>query len=118
MAHLADARLSFFQKATLLPAAGFPGAFVKPGIIKLNSIRNRFGHNLEARIEEHELEAINVVLAISNLDVEFLNSIDRLEAFTTLACTWLLVSPPHIEEIFTRAFADVQLDILGRNESD
>lgn len=43
---LADAKLSFFQKVQLLPSEGHAIAFVKPGIAKLNSVRNKFGHTL------------------------------------------------------------------------
>ena len=44
-----DVRLSFFQKARLLPSERTAAAFVKPGILKLNTIRNRFGHELASR---------------------------------------------------------------------
>ncbi len=42
IADLEGARLSFFQKAKLLPDTAAPAAFVKPGVLQLNSIRNRF----------------------------------------------------------------------------
>lgn len=39
---LSEVKLSFYQKAKLLPSKESAAAFVKPGILKLNSIRNQF----------------------------------------------------------------------------
>ena len=69
--HIDEARLTFIQKARLLPAAGSAASFVKPGIIKLNTIRNRFGHDLGAEIDEHELGPINEVLDVARRGTEF-----------------------------------------------
>ena len=47
---LESVKLTFFQKAKLLPDSAAPSAFIKPGVLELNSIRNRLGHNLNAGI--------------------------------------------------------------------
>ena len=45
-----EVRLTFLQKAKLLPNSESSAAFVKPGIVQLNAIRNKFGHRLNAAI--------------------------------------------------------------------
>nr|WP_100548124.1 MULTISPECIES: hypothetical protein [unclassified Pseudomonas] len=108
--HLEDARLTFAQKARLLPTAGSAASFVKPGILRLNAIRNRFGHNLRADVHPGELGAINEVLEVARRGVEFPGAVERIEAFTTVACTWLVVPPAHLEQVFADAFAQVEVD--------
>ncbi len=95
--NIEDARLTFSQKAKLLPNAGSAVSFVKPGILKLNAIRNRFGHRLEAHVEVAELGPINEVLKVARPGVDFVSGIERIEAFTTVACTWLLVNKVQIQ---------------------
>lgn len=50
-------------------------------------------------------------LDLINLDdarLSFLtNPVVVIEEFTTLACTWLIVSPPHLEKSFARAFRNI-----------
>ena len=58
-------RLSFAQKTALLPNSATAAAFVKPGILQLNKIRNRFGHSLGAELSVQDLGAIRTVLDIA-----------------------------------------------------
>lgn len=102
---LADAKLTFFQKATLLPDRGAAAAFVKPGILKLNSIRNQFGHTLRPILRTRDLGPIAEALRVARQGVEFNEPIDSIEAFTTVACTFLIVPPPKLQAIFAAAFA-------------
>jgi hypothetical protein len=102
-------RLTFSQKTKLLPTAASAVAFVKPGIQRLNAIRNRFGHNLNANIEMHELGAINEIVDVVRSEVQFSNPVEKIEAFTTIACTWLIVTPPELQELFVQAFANVRV---------
>jgi hypothetical protein len=104
-----DVRLSFAQKTKLLPAAANAVAFVKPGIQKLNTIRNRFGHNLNAIVEMHELGAINDIVGLIRPTAQFNCSADKIEAFTTIACTWLIITPPELQELFMQAFSDIRV---------
>lgn len=107
--HLDDARLTFVQKAKLLPTAGTAASFVKPGILRLNAIRNRFGHDLRADVQPGELGAINEVLEVAHRGVEFPGAVERIEAFTTVACTWLVVPPTHLERLFADAFSQIEV---------
>jgi hypothetical protein len=50
-----SAKLGFFNKAMLLPNKAASAAFVKPGILKLNTLRNRAGHNLGSDITFEDL---------------------------------------------------------------
>lgn len=85
---LDDAKLSFFNKVSLIPdnkAAGF----VKPGIIKLNSLRNKIAHQLDINLTKNDLGSIKNILQISRQDIEKLSFIEAIEKFTALACIWL-----------------------------
>jgi len=104
-------RLSFFQKAQLLPNERTAAAFVKPGILKLNAIRNRFGHELDTGIEPHDLGAIHKALLIARPNAEFQSPIEAVEAFTTVACTFLIVAPPDLQEVFADAFSEVRVNV-------
>ena len=107
ISHLSDARLSYYQKAQLLPEHGAPTALVKPGILKLNSIRNSFAHSLSSTVSCDELASMTDVMSIVRREVDGLGPTAIIESFTTLACTFLLVAPPHLEEVFARAFRHV-----------
>lgn len=107
---LSDAKLTFFQKAKMLPDGNSAVTFVKPGILKLNSIRNRFGHTLEPDLDMHELGPIWDVLRAARENVEFDSPIAAIEAFTTVAATFLIVPPPHIQELFLAAFSEIRVN--------
>ena len=104
-----DVRLSFAQKAALLPNRATAAAFVKPGILQLNRIRNRFGHSLGAELSVQELGSIRTVLDIARPGVAFGSPVAAIEAFTTVACTFLIVHPPALQQIFAEAFSSIQV---------
>ncbi|MEO7862043.1 MAG: hypothetical protein ABIU05_16740 [Nitrospirales bacterium] len=110
--HLANAKLSFFQKATMLPDSGSAAAFVKPGILKLNTIRNQFGHTLRPVLRQSDLGPINEVLGVARKDVTFAEPIDAIHAFTTVASTFLIVPPPNLQKVFVEAFSKVKVNAL------
>ena len=103
------AKLGFFNKVGLLPSRASSAAFVKPGILKLNSLRNQVGHNLGADISFDDLGPINGVLNVARPGVGFQAPIEAIEAFTTVACTWLIVPPKELQRLFTEAFSEVRL---------
>ena len=104
-AGLAEAKLSFFQKAKLLPDGASSAAFVKPGILQLNSIRNKFAHRLEFEIRLDEISAISDVLSIARSGAEFPSPVEAIEAFGPVACAFLSVPPPHLQCLFMEAFS-------------
>ncbi|MDO9319551.1 MAG: hypothetical protein Q7V56_15320 [Gammaproteobacteria bacterium] len=106
---IVDAKLSFFQKAKLLPNQGSATAFVKPGILKLNSIRNRFGHTLRPDLNMEELGPINEVLALARPNNQG-DHLSRIEAFTTVAVAFLVVPPPNLQAAFLEAFRAVRVN--------
>jgi len=106
---LDEVRLSFFQKAKLLPSSESSAAFVKPGILELNSIRNKFGHRINASIANRDLNAINEVLRIARRGTKFPGAIEKIEAFTTIACTFLVIPPPALRQAFVEAFSEVKV---------
>jgi hypothetical protein len=76
-----DVRLTFAQKAKLLSDRA-AAAFVKPGIVQLNRIRNRFGHSLGAELSDADLGSIRTVLDIARRGVTFGSPVEAIEAFT------------------------------------
>ena len=102
-------RLSFAQKVKLLPDKGSAVSYVKKGIERVNKIRNRFGHELDAKICNGEINELDDVLKIMRPEVCSETPINRIENFTAIACTFLNVAPKEIEEIFSQAFKNVQV---------
>lgn len=54
---LRSARLTFSQKIELLPDNAPSISFLKPGLRKLNTVRNRMAHRLQVEIDEDDREA-------------------------------------------------------------
>jgi len=104
-----DAKLNFFNKAMLLPTSSTSAAFVRPGILKLHSIRNKASHNLARGPSFDDLGPISEVLRIARPAIAFGSPIEAIEAFTTVACTWLIVPPKEHQQLFADAFADVRV---------
>ncbi|NYE25381.1 hypothetical protein [Pigmentiphaga litoralis] len=103
-----DLRLTFAQKAKLLPSRRSSAAFVRPGIIQLNAIRNKFGHEIDHSIENHNLSSIYEVLRHARPNVKFPSQIEAIEGFAAVACAFLSVPPKHLQGLFMKAFAEVR----------
>lgn len=101
-------RLSFHQKASLLPSRHSSAAFVRPGIIQLNALRNKYGHSLGHKAEQHEISAIYEVLQVARRETAFPDCITAIEAFGPVACAFLSVPPPSLSELFVKAFAEIR----------
>ena len=106
-----DVRLAFAQKAALIPDRTTAASFVKPGIIELNTIRNRFCHSLGAELSFQNLVSIRRVLDIAEPRVAFRSPVEAIEAFMRVACTFLVPAPAELKKIFTEAFSSVQVRI-------
>lgn len=104
---LDELKLSFYQKAKLLPSRNSSAAFVRPGILQLNAVRNKFGHRLNHEILQHEISAIMEALSVSRKGIQFKEPIEAIEAFTAVACAFLSVAPPHLEKAFELAFRNI-----------
>ena len=106
------AKLGFFNKAMLLPTKASSAAFVKPGILRLNKLRNQTSHNLGVDITFDHLGPISDVLAIARNHATFAEPIDAVEAFTTVACTWLIIPPKEHQQLFDEAFSEIRVNAL------
>ena len=106
-----NVRLTFAQKAKLLPDRATAATLVKPGIVRLNRIRNQFCHSLGAELSDADLDSIRTVLAIARRGVTFESPVEAIEAFTTVACTFLIVVPADLQQVFTEAFEAVQVRV-------
>lgn len=101
-------KLSFFQKAKLLPSRGSSAAAVRPGILQVNSVRNKYGHRLNHEIERHEISAVLEMLHAARLGVHFASEVEAIEAFAPVACAFLSVPLPELQELFLEAFRNVR----------
>lgn len=107
-----ELRLSFAQKAKMLPSAAVSAAFVRPGIIQLNKVRNKFGHALSHVIEFGEINSITEILGVARPNTLFAEPIEAIEAFAPIACAFLCVPPQHLQAAFVEAFKNVQTHLL------
>ena len=107
--NLEELHLSFFQKASLLPKNGCAVAIIRPGIIQLNTIRNKFAHKFTASIQNYEISSMDFLLKVARPNVISKNIIDRIEVFTTIVCTWLLVTPPELADVFQKVFSKISV---------
>jgi len=101
---LDNLKLRFAQKAEMIPQNGLSASFVRPGIIQLNRVRNKCGHDLNSSIERHEISSIYQVLEISRKGLKFDDPVNAIEAFTPIACAFLSLPPPELQEVFICAF--------------
>jgi hypothetical protein len=101
-----NAKLTFFQKAMLLPEKDPRCAFVRPGIIELNAIRNKLSHSLLYEIRNDHILEISHFLEIARKGITFTDKINKIESFTPIACTFLVTSPEDIDQIFSRVFRE------------
>lgn len=101
-------KLSFYQKAKLLPLRGSSASAVRPGILQVNAVRNKYGHRLEHKIERHEISAVLEILATARSGASFSSEVEAIEAFARVACAFLSVPPPQLQQLFLEAFENVQ----------
>ena len=59
----------------------------------------------------NELNSMIKILEISGRNTENMDVYDVIDSFTTLACTWLLITPSHLEELFNKAFREVEYEV-------
>ncbi|WP_425646119.1 hypothetical protein [Agrobacterium leguminum] len=104
-----ELRLSFAQKAKMLPSARSGAALIRPGIIQLNKVRNKFGHTLNHVVEPNEISHIVQLLSIARPSSNFYDPIDAIDAFAPVACAFLSVPPKHLQDAFAEAFKSVRL---------
>lgn len=100
-------RLTFAQKIELLPSTGSAVSVIKLGIKRLNKIRNMLAHRLDVDLEEVDLNAMNEVINLFRPTALFKNNIERIDAFMTIAVTFLILPPPELQQAFAEAFSRV-----------
>ncbi|WP_107496085.1 hypothetical protein [Thalassobius sp. I31.1] len=103
----ASLRLTFAQKAKMIPKSKSSAAWIRPGIIQLNSVRNKYGHQIDHTVEFSSITTIMDVLSVARPSVEFETPIEAIEAFAPVACAFLSVPPPHLSGAFSLAFSHV-----------
>jgi hypothetical protein len=106
--NIEEIRLTFAQKSKLLPSKNSSAAFVRPGIIQLNAVRNKFGHRINHEIQHNEISAILQALEVARPGNSFASLVEAIEAFAPVACAFLSVPPRHLQNLFMEAFSHVQ----------
>jgi hypothetical protein len=109
---LTDARITFNQKIELLPPKDRMSAQLKPGIRRLNQVRNRLAHNLRIEINKEDIDVFLSVEIFRAMRIESAkrfgpNSdepIEILEAFAKFAASLLQASSNQSSEIWAAAF--------------
>lgn len=109
ISNLSDLRLTFYQKANMLPKTGSSASIVKPGILQINNVRNKFGHNLNTLVSDNDISSVDLLLQSARPELMRCDPITRIEGFTTVACTWLMNTPPDLEEAYQRAFSKISI---------
>lgn len=102
-----DVDLRYFQKLNMLPSNDYRVAFIKPGLKQLNRIRNKFSHNLGAAVSMYDLNEMLEVLSIARKETKYDKPDQVIEEFTTVACTFLIVSPKEIDDLFAKLFEEL-----------
>lgn len=78
-----DARLTFFSKVKMLPKTGMLYSPLINAMIKVNTLRNMYAHNLNYEITEAQMKKIDRwVEKIPNSNFSQLNKTERIEKFT------------------------------------
>ena len=103
-----NARLSFSQKINLISQQDTRAAFVKPGIIELNKIRNKFGHNLGAELTLNDQKEMLKVLKVARLGKTYAEPLEVINDFSTVASTFLIVNPEEIDVLWQEIFESLQ----------
>ena len=106
---LDQAKLSFFQKAQLIPTEREIATFVRPGILSLNKARNKFTHRLDATIEFDDISSIMETLSYARHGTTFSDPYSAIEAFAAVACAFLIVTPPELQYAMAEAFQSIRV---------
>ena len=110
LTNLTDARLSYYQKVMLLPESDAMTAFLRPGLLTLNKLRNKIAHDLRSTLSKGELSTMTDVLIMSKRSASTMSAIEMVEKFTALSCAGLNPSPPKIAELFATAMKHTKLE--------
>ena len=110
LSDISDLRLTFYQKVMLLPESGATITVLKSDLLLLNKLRNKIAHDLDIEVSKNDLNSMIKILEISGRNTGNMDVCDVIDSFTTLACTWLLITPPHLEELFNKAFREVEFE--------
>src|SRR6185437_10449130 len=93
--------------ANKFPEIDYRVEFVKNGLKELNKLRNRFSHTLDVKVDLKDLVEMKTVLSITRKEKKYQKPLDVIEDFTTVACTFLIVSPKEINDLFTKLFKEL-----------
>lgn len=116
LSDISNARLTYHQKVMLLPGKSVVVVVLKSDLLLINKIRNKLAHDLNVDVLKDDINSMIKFLEISGRNTENMDICEVIEAFTVIACTWLLVQPPHLEELFKEAFRDIVIETDNGDE--
>ena len=93
MLDIANARLSFHQKVTLLPYGETQVEWLRKGIFELNKIRNRYSHSLDAEITIDQVSEMEKIVHIYKPISGIKEPIEIIESFTNICCENIYATP-------------------------
>ena len=105
--NIRKANLRYYQKVMLLPDREEISALFGPGLLALNTLRNKFSHNLDSSFSKDDISAMNNMLIISRQPVSTMTAIEMVEKFTAIACAFLNPTPSKIAELYAEAMRHV-----------
>ncbi len=96
-----SARLTFIQKLELLYAESTPTAFYYSALRNLNSIRNRFSHNIHYQLSTEDFKDIQRVMHAWYIALEkpLLSDMELIADFTVWICAHLHFTTTAIKKI-------------------
>lgn len=104
-----DLRLTFSQKAKMVPQSKTAAMLVRPGILQINDVRNKYSHRLDHTIGFPAISEIIKFLSWSRSGQEFKTPIEAIEAFAPIAGVFLTVQPKHLSEAFAQAMSHIHI---------
>ena len=84
--------------------------FVKPGITRINTLRNKVAHQLDVKFSNKDLGEISSILKIARTDVDELSFIENIKKFTSVACTWLTPTNDKIQGYIAESMSHIKFN--------
>jgi len=113
LASLENARLSYLQKLELLTDDSVPLQVIRPGLKRLNELRNKFAHRLNHRLTWEDVEDIATLPVFKAFREELAKPgvpsnrpIEIVDEFARLASTWLQSGSNEEGTLWERAMAE------------
>lgn len=96
---LEGVKLRFDQKARLIPSRAPQAWKLRPAILDLNKIRNKFGHRIDHELISEDMCNIYASLAHWMPGEQFATHIDAIENFVVAVCSCFAIHSPELKDV-------------------